>query len=79
MGATIAGLEQRGLVARSPDAADARRSVLALTPAGRTAIHSGRSALVDRLATALEASFTAEEIALLSAATPLIERLADLL
>src|ERR1700734_141192 len=49
MGVTIASLEQRGLVARSPDATDARRSVLALTPAGRTAVHSGRSALVDRL------------------------------
>jgi DNA-binding MarR family transcriptional regulator len=79
MGATIAGLEQRGLVARSPDAADARRSVLALTPAGRTAVHSGRSALVDRVTAALEASFTADEIALLDAAAPLIARLTDLL
>jgi DNA-binding MarR family transcriptional regulator len=64
---------------RGADAADARRSVLALTPAGRTAIHSGRSALVDRVTAALEASFTADEVALLGAATPLIERLADLL
>jgi DNA-binding MarR family transcriptional regulator len=79
MGATIASLEQRGLVARSPDAADARRSILALTPAGLTAIQSGRSALVDRITTALEASFTPDEIAVLGAATPLIERLTDLL
>jgi len=40
MGATIASLEQRGLVARSADAADARRSILSLTPAGTDAIHS---------------------------------------
>jgi DNA-binding MarR family transcriptional regulator len=79
MGATIASLERRGLVVRGSDDADARRSVLALTPAGRTAIHSGRSALVDLVTAALEGSFTADEVALLDAATPLIERLADLL
>lgn len=79
MGATIASLEQRGLVARTPDAADGRRSILALTPEGSAAIQSGRSALADRVAAALEASFTSDEIAVLRAATPLIERLADLL
>jgi DNA-binding MarR family transcriptional regulator len=79
MGATIAGLEQRGLVARSPDAADARRSILTLTAEGQTAIQSGRDALVDRVAAALGASFTTDEIAVLRAATPLLERLTDLL
>lgn len=79
MGATIASLEQHGLVARSSDPADARRSILTLTPAGRTAIQSGRSALVDRITAALDTSFTPDEIAVLSTATPLIERLTDLL
>ncbi|MCW2933875.1 MAG: transcriptional regulator, MarR family [Actinomycetia bacterium] len=79
MGATIASLEQRGLVARTPDAADGRRSILTLTPVGQTAIHSGRSAIVDRMAAALEESFTKEERAVLEAAAPLIERLAELL
>jgi DNA-binding MarR family transcriptional regulator len=79
MGATIASLEQRGLVARNPDPADARRFILALTRDGRTAIQTGRNALADRVAVALETSFTAEEIEVLRAATPLIERLADLL
>jgi DNA-binding MarR family transcriptional regulator len=79
MGATVASLEQGGLVVRSPDPADARRSILTLTPEGRTAIQSGRSALADRVAAALERSFTADEIAVLRAATPLIERLSDLL
>jgi DNA-binding MarR family transcriptional regulator len=79
MGATVAILERRGLVARSPDPADARRSILALTPDGRTTIESGRSAVADRVAAALEASFSADEIAVLHAATPLIERLTDLL
>jgi DNA-binding MarR family transcriptional regulator len=79
MGATVASLEERGLVARAPDAADGRRSILRLTPAGRTAIHSERSAVADRIATALEDSFTKEERAVLEAAAPLIERLADFL
>ena len=79
MGATIASLEQRGLVARSADAADARRSILSLTPAGTDAIHSGRSALSDKIADALARSFTRDEIAVLDAAAPLIERLSELL
>jgi DNA-binding MarR family transcriptional regulator len=79
MGATIGGLEERGLVARAPDAADGRRSILRLTPAGRAAIHSERNAVAARIAAALEESFTAEERAVIEAAAPLIERLADLL
>jgi DNA-binding MarR family transcriptional regulator len=79
MGATVASLEQRGLVARVPDATDGRRSILALTPAGQTAIHSGRSAIADRIAAALEESFSSQERAILEAAAPLIERLAGLL
>jgi len=79
MGATIASLEQRGLVLRQPDAGDGRRSILSLTPAGRAAINSGRSALADKVAGVLAESFTSEEIATLDAAARLIERLADLL
>jgi DNA-binding MarR family transcriptional regulator len=79
MGATIASLEQRGLVIRRPDAADGRRSILRLSPAGRAAIGSGRSAIVDKVAVVLAESFTSEEIASLDAAARLIERLAGLL
>ena len=79
MGATIAGLEQRDLVMRRPDTVDGRRSILSLTPAGQAAISSGRSAVVDRIADALAASFTSEEIAALDAAARLLERLAELL
>ncbi|MDH6580280.1 MarR family transcriptional regulator [Kitasatospora sp. MAP5-34] len=77
MGATIAGLEQRGLVARQADSADGRRMILSLTPAGQAAIGSGRSALVDRVAGVLAESFTDEEIATLDAAARLLERLAQ--
>ena len=79
MGATIASLEQRGLVARSADATDGRRSILSLTPQGRDVLHSGRSAVADKVAAALAGSFTPGEIAVLDAAAPLIERLSDLL
>jgi len=79
MGATIASLEKRGLVARSADAADARRSILSLTPEGQEAVRSGRNARVDTITALLEKSFTDPEIEVLAAAAPLIQRLADLL
>jgi DNA-binding MarR family transcriptional regulator len=79
MGVTIASLEKLGLVARNADAADARRSILSLTPEGQAAIHSGRNAVVDRVTAVLEESFADPEIGILSAAAPLIERLAGLL
>jgi len=79
MGSTIASLEKLGLVARSADAVDARRSILSLTPQGLAAIRSGRNAVVDRITAVLEESFADEETAALAAAAPLIERLAYLL
>ena len=79
MGATIASLEDLGLVARSADAGDGRRSILNLTPEGLAAIRSGRNARVDKITAVLEESFAGAEIELLAAAAPLIERLAELL
>jgi DNA-binding MarR family transcriptional regulator len=79
MGATIASLQKRGLVARSADAADGRLSILDLTPEGLAAVRSGRNAVVDRMVAVLDESFTDEETRILAAAAPLIERLADLL
>jgi DNA-binding MarR family transcriptional regulator len=79
MGVTVASLEQLGLVARSADVSDGRRSILSLTLSGRDAVHSGRSAVSDKIAAALAESFTPGEIAVLDAAAPLIERLSDLL
>jgi len=79
MGTTIASLENLGLVARSADAADGRRSLLSLTPEGLSAIRSGRNAMVDRITAVLEESFADEETAILAAAAPVIERLAHLL
>jgi DNA-binding MarR family transcriptional regulator len=79
MGATIASLEELGLVSRSPDMTDRRRSHLSLTPDGEVAVHSGRNAVVDKVTAVLQDSFADADIATLSAAAPLIERLAELL
>jgi DNA-binding MarR family transcriptional regulator len=79
MGVTVASLQQLGLVARSADASDGRRAILSLTPPGQEAVRSGRSAMSDKIAAALAESFTRDEIAVLDAAAPLIERLSDLL
>ena len=77
MGATLAGLEARGLVARSPDPDDGRRVVLSVTGAGRQVLRDKRSARTEQLAQALSAGFTPAELAQLRAAAPLLERLAQ--
>jgi len=76
IGATLATLEHRGLVERSPDPDDGRRITLSLTPAGLAAVHAKRAARDAQLTHALESEFTPEERAQLLAITPLLERLA---
>lgn len=76
MASTLALLEQRGLVRRSPDPADGRRSILAITDEGRAVLAERRSASVHRLGAVLD-EFTAEERATLAAALPLLDRLAE--
>jgi DNA-binding MarR family transcriptional regulator len=77
MGATLAGLEARGLVQRHPDPEDGRRAVLSLTEAGQQVLQDKRSARVAQLAQALSNGFTPAEIRQLRAAAPLLERLAQ--
>jgi DNA-binding MarR family transcriptional regulator len=76
MGATLAALEARGLVARRPDPGDGRRSVLSATEAGLALMRTRRHAKTDLLARVLEAEFAPAELEQLRAAIPLIERLA---
>ena len=76
MGATLAALEARGLVERHRDPDDGRRAVLSLTEAGQQVLRDKRSARVARLAQALSGTFTPAELSQLSAAAPLLERLA---
>ena len=77
MGATLGGLEARGLVERRPDPQDGRRAVLSVSEAGRQVLRDKRDALTQLLAQALSDGFTPAELTRLKAAAPLLERLAQ--
>jgi DNA-binding MarR family transcriptional regulator len=77
IGATLAGLEARGLVERHHDPRDGRRVVLSVTEAGHKTMRNRRNARTEQLARALSAGFTRAELDLLIAAAPLFERLAQ--
>jgi DNA-binding MarR family transcriptional regulator len=79
MGATLSTLEARGLVERRPDAQDGRRVVLSVTEAGQQVLGDKRDARTEQLARALSAGFTRHELNQLTAAAPLLERLAQAL
>jgi DNA-binding MarR family transcriptional regulator len=78
MGATLSGLEERGLIARSADPHDGRRVVLTLTESGIRALHDRRRARVEQLARGLT-GFSVHELKVLDDAAPLIMRLAEAL
>jgi DNA-binding MarR family transcriptional regulator len=77
MGATLAELTRRGLAERRPDPADGRRVVISLTEAGRRFVRNKRTARTEQLARVLSDRFTREELDVLRAAAPLIERLGE--
>jgi len=77
MGATVAVLEQRGLIERRRDPADGRRVVLSITAAGRQLVNDRRGARSEMIAVALRDGFTPADRELLAAAAPLLERLAE--
>jgi DNA-binding MarR family transcriptional regulator len=61
MAATLASLEERGLVRRAQDAADGRRSVMTVTEEGRKVLMDRRSESVQRMTDVLDQEFTPEE------------------
>jgi len=77
MGATLGGLEARGLIERHPDPEDGRRAVMSVTEAGVQALTSRRNAGTEQLARALATGFTRSELNQLMAVVPLLERLAE--
>jgi DNA-binding MarR family transcriptional regulator len=79
MGATLAGLEERGLVGRSSDPRDGRRILLALTEAGHRVLRDRRNVRVQQMAGALADGFTGAELDQLMMAAPLLERLAQII
>ena len=58
-------------------AADGRRVVMTVTEQGRTTVLVRRSESVQRLATVLANAFTPDELRVLDAALPLLDRLAE--
>lgn len=72
--ATIAGLEQQGLVHRTPDPGDGRRQLIELTEAGRQADEGNRVARREWVAEAIEHGLTEAERATVIAAMQLLER-----
>lgn len=78
MAQTVSELEAEGLVARHPDAADRRRAVVQLTEHGRVVLAAERRHREGWLAHAIADDFSEEEQRVLSDATRLLRRLADL-
>jgi DNA-binding MarR family transcriptional regulator len=77
MGATVATLLERGLIERSKDPADGRRIVLSITEMGVRTVHDKRGARNERIAKALRAGFSDDELGQLLETVALLERLAE--
>jgi DNA-binding MarR family transcriptional regulator len=72
-------LRSRGLLDRSPHPTDGRRSMLAITAAGRTALADRERAVVGRLVRALHDDLTPMERERLESVIPVLNKLADAL
>ncbi|GLB64803.1 MarR family transcriptional regulator [Dietzia sp. NCCP-2495] len=68
-------LETMGLVSRSPDPDDRRRTLVRLTDAGRDRLHAERTAGQNWLTHAIEHHLDEAERSALAAAVPLLDRL----
>jgi DNA-binding MarR family transcriptional regulator len=77
MSQTVAELEASGLVTRSADASDGRRSLVALTDAGRAVLHEDRAQREGFLAELINDRLNDEERELLSRAVELLHRITD--
>jgi DNA-binding MarR family transcriptional regulator len=77
MGATLSGLENRGLIQRHPDPEDGRRILMSLTDAGLQVLRNRRDAGTEHLAKALSSEFSRAVLEQLMVAAQLVERLAQ--
>lgn len=73
----VVDLERRGLIQRLPDAADRRRVLLRVAPAGRELIAEDRRQRDEWLATAMAGLLTQAEQDILRIAATLLDRLAE--
>jgi DNA-binding MarR family transcriptional regulator len=78
IGAILAALEDKGLVARDGDPSDGRRVIMSLTATGRRTLQGVRYQKAQRLAAALEEGLTPDEQRQLQEVIPLLQRLARL-
>jgi DNA-binding MarR family transcriptional regulator len=75
---TLSRLESDVLIGRAPDPADGRRSLLAITQAGQTALRTEMEQRDSWLAAAMTEHLTSTEIGLLRLAADLLDRLAEI-
>jgi DNA-binding MarR family transcriptional regulator len=78
MAEVVAELQGEGLVDRTPDTADRRQLLVALTPEGREFVKSERRRREDWLSQAIADELSPKEQALLVEAAGLLRRLAEL-
>lgn len=77
MAVTVKELLDAGYVATSPHPVDGRKILLDLTDTGRTAVLTDRSGRVRRIAEGLGGGVSAQDLATLEAAVPVLARLVD--
>src|SRR6201993_5311718 len=77
MATIVAALEQRGLIARTPDPEDGRRQVVSLTDSGRQRAESARQVREEWLATAIQERYSERERRIIIDALSLLERLTE--
>ncbi|HTC69835.1 MAG TPA: MarR family transcriptional regulator [Acidothermaceae bacterium] len=75
--AIIRDLEMGGLVRRTAHPTDGRKTVIAITAAGRKLLNNRELTVVGSLMTALETSLTGQERQLLESVVPILNKLAD--
>jgi DNA-binding MarR family transcriptional regulator len=77
MGATVAALQEAGLVSGSPDPKDGRQIILSLTPSCKEWLRASRAAREDWLFRAIQSKLSPEEQTVLASAVELLKRIAE--
>jgi DNA-binding MarR family transcriptional regulator len=77
MAHTVTELEGDGLIARHPDPADGRRTLVELTPHGLEVLEEDRRNREGWLAQAIAEELSAEEQQVLTEALPLLRRISE--